>query len=711
MDRGIRQYSENRNDFPCKSSLEGTEDVSSTDGARTVVEQRRASPQNYQRYSYLFTEEATMTGTHSDAMQIRNEVDLDDDNGEWSSTEGASEGDSLKKVFDPSERHAPPPPPVLTNTSPTPPVNAELLLTDIVRCQSQVEELIDLFKSANLPTRMATTKPATAAKTRDGEESPFLETTPRLRQRFASRIPRCSAEAPPMDHRNLEDARQQLTQSLEDALALLERFPRERQLLQRSLTPSSAVPLTHNELLEAVDCLEQISLHASSDGDANEEQTREQDLLAYGKRRSTSRFRDVDRLPVLEETLSLSSDPCTTPSRYTGNEFWVHDATNAMISCPLSLSRASPFDEHCHHDHHDASTASDLWELFQTPSRNRDSSQPFRIFTQDPIQLGDLSRNSSQSLSGLETACAIRVRTRLERDAASDSEVLLTNEDIDPSPRRCHSATAALCPTSSSSSSSAQTNIHQRYTSLAESSDWDVVEGGISVRGLSLCLYLPACTRPTTCMAVAEDYQGHDAVPGRLTPETLPWTSTAFSTIEFRPNSRTVDVFSPSLCRKSRMTHVSETSTTHMSRELQPRVDRSVQCDFSVTSSEGITPWSGGCGFWFKKKNKKHRSNALRRILLSSSGMPQLGSDLSLYRRYGVLRDHCASSRNDGGSLAMETGILCGIRTAVRAALRPPCPHTKRDRDKRSGCVSTYLYSDSALSGTTRASRSGPSAA
>ena len=625
MDRGIRHYLGNRNDSPCEASLEAAEDVFAIDGARTAVEQRRASPQNYQRYSYLFTEEATMTGAQSDAMQIRNEVEVDGDDGEWSSTEGASEGDSLKKVFDPSERHVP-----QKQQQPPPPVNAELLLTDIVRCQSQVEELIELFKSSsNVPTRMATsTKPATVTKTRNGEESPFLETTPRLRQRFASRIPRCSAEAPPKGSPDLEDARQQLTESLEDALALLERFPRERQLLQRSLTPSSAVPLTHNELLEAVDCLEQIRLHPSSDGDANEEQTREQDLLAYGKRRPTSRFRDVDRLPVLEETLSLSSDPSTTSSRYTGNAFWVHDATNAMISCPLSLSRASPFDEHCHHDHRDVSTASDLWELFQTPSRNRDSSQqPFRVFTQDPIQLGDLSRNSSQSLSGLETACAIRVRTRLERDAASDSEVLLTNEDTYPSPRRCHSATAALCP-SSSSSSSAQTNTHQRYTSLAESSDWDVVESGISVRGLSVCHYTYVCTN--TCMVVAEDHQGHDAVPGRLTPETLPWTSTAFSTIEFRPTSRTVDVLSPSLYRKSRMTHVSETSTSHMSRKLQPRVDRSVQCDFSVTSSEGITPWSGGCGFWFKKKNKKHRSNALSRILLSSSGMPQLGSDLSL---------------------------------------------------------------------------------
>jgi len=306
------------------------------------------------------------------------------------------------------------------------------------------------------------------------------------------------------------------------------------------------------------------------------------------------------------------------------------------------------------------SSDSCFWNIFSSTVSQR-SSAPFRVFFQAPIRFGTLSPNSSQSLSGLDTDFAIRIQTHLERDALSDSELINQSEDFSLL-RRSNSAIAALCP-------SEQPLTLDRQRSMAASSDWDVVEDGISVRDTQ-SHHLTFCETPERDTTETD---GRDHRPGRLSPEVMQWTSTAFSTLEFRPQSHVVEE-SPLLTTFSRLSNFSEMNNNVS--QLHCRIDRSVQCDISSQISTTMVPWTSGCGIWFKKKKKK------RRQLRQCTTFP--------------------SPKITGGaeSLADRSHVTCGFRTAVRAALRPSCPNGKRDvRGGYSRCLNREEDSNTAQFG------------
>lgn len=436
MDRVPAFHSSKRNNFSYAASIfDSVDDSTGSSRPSFWQDRRQTSPRSYKRYSYLFSEEGT-TGTEQRSCKYpeRDVWDAFED----SSTEAISKPESSMHTFDPTERR-------LQMTSEL--VKSERkdrvsLLMDISRCQVQVEELITLFRSLNRP-------------------QPVRESTPKLRQRFKSRIPR-SIQVGPRRSVDLEHARANLAQSLQDALALLDRFPRERELIRRSITPSNGVSPSPNELIDAVDRLEQISLAES--GDLSDE-------LASTARSLSRRWNTVpranDRLPILKESLSFSSDPSTTPFELVDND----RMTDPRADNPVG-SNLFPNETRQRSD-------SSFRSLFSNEMESRDSFQPFRVFSQDPIHFGHLTHNSSQSLSGLITAIGLRPQTHFERDAMSDSEIPNSRRDFTLC-RRTRSATAALCPTS---------RIKETVDcdrSIEGSSDWDIVEDGLCLQRNSI---------------------------------------------------------------------------------------------------------------------------------------------------------------------------------------------------------------------------------
>jgi len=527
---------------------------------------------------------------------------------EDSSSEKASKRDSMKRNFDPTRRQMHLTPELVKSER----MDRLNLLTDIGRCQDQVEELIALFRNLNA-------RNARAAK----------PNAPRPRQSYATRLTQRGAHVGPRRSIDLENARTHLAQSLEDALKLLERFPRERDMIRRSETPSGAT-ISPMELLDAVDRMERMSHEGS--GEISERPSSAARSLSSNRKRNAD-SRGNDRLPVLRETLSCSSAPCSTPNEICQIHRRQGEATY--------LTKISPFEEISGRH----SSDSYFWNVF-TSGMSQRSSPPFRVFFQAPIRFGTLSPNSSQSLSGLETSFAIRIQTHLERDALSDSELLNQQEDLSLL-RRTNSAIAALCP-------SDQPHTLDRQRSMAASTDWDVVEDGISVRDTQ--------SHHLTLSETPERNENElDQRPGRLSPEVVQWTSTAFSTLEFRPQSHVVEE-SPLLTTLSRLSNFSEMNK-NVSQQ-QCRIDRSVQCDISSQSTT-MVPWTSGCGIWFKKKKKKPRE------LRKSTTLPSKLQNMS-----------------EEDSLPDRSHVTCGFRTAVRAALRPSCPNGKREvRSGSSSCL------------------------
>lgn len=523
---------------------------SSRNNVSTATELSPEPGRTSQTVSEVQQEGAGTSGEGRDLGVERDACDIFED----SSSGRGSKKDSQKRMFDPTERQMHLTPELVKSER----VDRLNLLTDISRCQDQVEELIALFRSLNARNAKA----------------PTPETTPKLRQRFTSRLPRRRIQVGPRRSVDLENARAHLAQSLEDALKLLERFPREREVIRRSGTPSSHAPISPLELLDAVD---RLSLEGS--GETSE-------LGAAARSRKWNESRN-DRLPVLEESLSFSSDPCTT-SHCTNEVCWIHrQAENSKIS---------PFEEFSGRH----SSDSYFWNLFS--SGVSQSSQPFRVFFQAPIQFGTLSHKSSQSLSGLETSFASRIQTHLERDAVSDSDILCQPDDLSLL-HRSNSAIAALCP-------AVQPLTIDRQRSMAGSSDWDVVEDGISVRDTHerRFSFSEASGRKSNT------HEGGDQRPGRLSPEIVQWTSTAFSTLEFRPQSHVIEELRP-LTSQSLLSDFSEMNK-NVSQQ-QCRIDRSVQCDISAQSTR-MVPWTSSCGIWFKKKKRRSFRHSATLPLLKS---------------------------------------------------------------------------------------------
>ena len=604
MDRTRRLDSTRRGSF--RLQLDASPSQNLFDGTRTAPP-RRPVESPYQRYSYLGIDKHHSANTVTTLNQYPKEnccnCKENRMNGESErilsiDRATASRQESFKEVFASMVE----PPKIETRDSRATSTRAEFL-KDVSRCQDQVEELIEVFRLMATGKRTSP-QPAPAAVRVD---------TPQLRERFKSKLPRKRTETTMTTKAqpgvlDLEQARANLEESLRDALHLLDKFPRERELIQRSVEPPDGDPLSHEELLEVVDCLEQISLYESAPTEDAESMYQQRQCL--GDQPPSISHKDWNvadsYAPVLEECLNFSSDPCSTPSGCEDEMFWIHNqAEEALFKGQQCPSRESP-DVFEHQACVNDSSRSPEFVLAQ--SKSRESSHPFRVFFQDPIYFGSLSRNSSQSLSGCQTSFAIRIETHLERDALSDSEERDTNEDSLPMCRRTHSAIAALCPVSCP-----QDVAHGRQRSLADSSDWDVVEDGISVRGPMGSLS-PAFG--TCCL---DTHLEMDEAPGRLTPEVVPWSSVAFSTFEPPQSSRRDFTYSLSRdtgCSARASEQNSEACHT-LSHDNRCTVDRSVQCDNSSQMHERTRQGLTGCGFLFKKKatNRKNRGLVSRMLL------------------------------------------------------------------------------------------------
>lgn len=435
-----------------------------------------------------------------------------------------------------------------SKTTPTP----SNLMEDISRCQDQVEELIQLFSimSTNQhqpsPPEQSSKTPRRVSSSRRGDQR-----SPPQGQDLIDEGPL----GPVLD---LENARTRLEQSLEDALRVLDQLPQRTkpsEYLGEDLSSKRRVYYDSEEELP----------------DAGPSRPYRCDPI-YDLRQISQ----MERWPIIEESIQLIS-----PS------------TSVLQNDPNSNSRP-PFGS--------SRTRTDVG-VQQEPLDQRTGPviSTFRVLFPDPIPHGRLPRSSSQNLSGIESTLPTRIRPRIERDAWSDSEDLLTDKEPTSPLRRTKSASSVLltCTFTSLLNNSRESKLHLKTcTSAGASSDWDVVEGGIAIRERR---------NPVT-------------LHNRLAPVEALWTGNSLPcrhpsklrTLRRDPTGISLlSEFSDAVFRPERAFY---------------KIDQSVQCDLCTGRSEQeltAIEASGCVPSLFKKKKQNGKKEPLTQTMISNSFLPQ----------------------------------------------------------------------------------------
>eukprot|EP00210_Caulerpa_lentillifera_P007032 g6726.t1 len=430
------------------------------------------------------------------------------------------------------------------------------LMDDISRCQDQVEELIQLFSIMSSNNEQNKTPPLPVLErskisrmgTQTGEPGPLKRTGLDIVE-----------HRPPGPVLDMECARARLEQSLDDALYVLSKFP-------ASFSPPSCSQFPHVSDPTQFTPLSKRKVYYDSDDEGVE-----LPLVKYLERDGISLFTELD----------------VGPSRrsYQQNANCNFRQISKMEKQPIYTER---------------------FKLTPDPVEQQLSPvyPTYRVVFQEPIPFGRSGRNRSQNLSGLESALSYRVRPRIERDAWSEYEEDDLIPDVNPgSIRRTKSAYSVLI-TDRSLCQKTAADRHQLHTeiSVGDSSDWDFIEGGIT---------MPERHHPSP-------------PPSRLAPEVM-WTDQSLqlgrSEITHVRN-RGRDPACVSL-----LSEFSE-SVLHPDATYY-KIDQSVQCDLIAGKSEeelAAIEERGCVPSLFRKKKQnslKRNSDSVHQTMISTSFWPQ----------------------------------------------------------------------------------------
>eukprot|EP00210_Caulerpa_lentillifera_P001665 g1600.t1 len=486
------------------------------------------------------------------------------------------------------------------------------LMDDISRCQDQVEELIQLF------TVMMRNQHKI-----DHIQSPSIPPIDKFIELSEAKIPKLKCAGNGVQDRgclvnkgvesvqDLENARFNLKQSLEDALCALDRFPWS----DRCSIQSQNEPCGSQENTQQLFIKHPLNRHISSQHEAS----------------------DITTMPLSLTRNNLINESEISHTFQTNQCDELRQISKLETIPPMTNERPDT----CQMDSESANE--ELGQLCPT----------YRVLFQEPIhyeeELLTTSQCSSQNLTGMESSLTSRLRPRIERDALSEFN---GNQSIDNKleaqnlnlTRRTKSAASVLNRSDADRVISETTDklIMMTETSVGASSDWDLVEGGISVHG-----------RPTSSPLIIQPLHWRDPL----------WTlSSARYTRDQISQTGHQNRRDPS--------HVSllseELSNLEVPHNICGKIDQSVQCDLFRGRSEKklrIIEASGCVPSLFRRrKQQSNKKSSLAQMVISASFLSHAMSE----------------ARHPSMQISGKNGTLCGIRTAMKQAFCPPRP-PKRD--------------------------------